>query len=466
MELHVDERDAELAALRRENELLRARDVAAAVQRELLGHVVLMARTDPEGPTLDNTLQHMLDAATRLSGAMRGALFVLDADGTVTNSILTRAEATTEQRRAIIGSVMRHGLAGWVATRREPGLIADTLSDERWITLPYEPYSVRSALALPIERGDTLLGVLTLLHGEPGYFDDAHVRLLQLTADQMALALDSARLYGALQQELAQRRRAELALRQANAELAEATEQLKRWMEARAQETSSAVHDMRHGVRDVLSAHELLALDLADARVPLALFQPGIRRADAALDALQELLGDMLDAALLQSNALALDPQPTDLAALVDAVAQRLAPRYHLLECTLAIRADEALPPVLCDKRRVARVLYNLLHNAAQYSADQEDPAAMGAVEVSLAREGESVACRISDNGRGIAPGELQRLGTRFARVASGAGSPEGSGLGLNFCIGILRLLGGGFALSSPGVGKGATATITLPQAR
>jgi signal transduction histidine kinase len=436
-----DHDTADLAALRREVAELRTHEAALAAQQELLENLIALARSGPEASMLEATLQKMLDVSTRMTGATNGSLFLLDEVGAVTNSILTRGSATVEQRRAIVGSVMERGLAGWVARQREVGLIADTRTDERWFTLPYEPYAHRSALAVPILRGGELLGILNLLHAEPEHFDAGDAHLMQLAAGQMALALDNARLY---------------------AELSDSRARLERWMRVRMEETEAAVHDLRHGVHDLLSALDIFKLDLFDANVAPPIFQPGVRSLGNALDGMSSLLDDMLDAAKLQNHALALSPAATDLGALVDQVAQRFEVQCRMFGCTLALSAEEPLPPAWCDARRMTRVLYNVLHNAVKYSTVRDDGAA-GAVTIAIDHEREQLVCRVADNGPGIAPDQLARLGQRFARVASGSSEVEGTGLGLNFCIGIMNLHGGSFEITSPGVGQGATAILRLP---
>ncbi|HJZ47525.1 MAG TPA: HAMP domain-containing sensor histidine kinase [Roseiflexaceae bacterium] len=439
---NLDQDDPE--ALRREIAEMRTREAALAAQQELLENLIALARSSPDASMLEATLQKMLDVSTRMTGASSGSLFLLAEDGAVTNSILTRGQATVEQRRAIIGSVMERGLAGWVTRHRQVGLIADTHTDERWFTLPYEPYAHRSALAVPILRGGQLLGILNLLHTDPEHFDAGDAHLMQLAAGQMALALDNARLY---------------------AELAESRAQLERWMQARMEETEAAVHDLRHGVHDVLSALDILKLDLFDANVAPPIFQNGVRSLGNALDGMSTLLDDMLDAAKLQHGALALSPAPTDLRALVEQVAQRFEIQCRMFGCTLAISADGPLPLVWCDARRMARVLYNVLHNAVKYSTVRDDGAA-GVVTARLTHAGAQVICQVGDNGPGIAPEQLERLGQRFARVAGRSHDVEGTGLGLNFCIGIMTLQGGSFEITSPGPGQGATAILRLPAAQ
>jgi sigma-B regulation protein RsbU (phosphoserine phosphatase) len=100
----------------------------------------------------------------------------------------------------LIGSVLDRGLAGWVNKHHQLGLISDTESDERWLTLPNQPYEVRSALAVPILRGDQLLGILTLLHPKVGHFTSEVADQMQMTADQIGLVLENARLYSKLDQ--------------------------------------------------------------------------------------------------------------------------------------------------------------------------------------------------------------------------------------------------------------------------
>lgn len=125
---------------------------------------------------------------------------MLDENGAITASILTRVDASKSEKDKLIGKVMDKGLAGWVSRRHEVGLIEDTESDDRWLQLPDQPYSVRSALAVPVIRNEQLLGLLTLLHPEPGHFDKKAVAQMRITTDQIAVILDNARLLARLEE--------------------------------------------------------------------------------------------------------------------------------------------------------------------------------------------------------------------------------------------------------------------------
>ncbi len=180
-----------------QKELSRLKDEKAAlqVQSRLLEKFVSLARSAGKEKVLTAILQKTLEISTELTAAEKGSLFLLDSEGTVTDSILTRADATPEQSARIIGKVFNKGLVGWVRRHRKVGLIVDTKDDDRWLDLPDQPYVAGSALAVPILRGDNLLGILTLLHAQSGHFTPETADLMLLTARQIGSALENTRLY-------------------------------------------------------------------------------------------------------------------------------------------------------------------------------------------------------------------------------------------------------------------------------
>ncbi|MCI0398666.1 MAG: GAF domain-containing protein [Chloroflexi bacterium] len=170
-------------------------DAALLAQKQLFQNLVAVARATAERPTLRATLQGALDVARALTGAEMGSLFLVDQAGVVTHSILSRGETRPMQQQDIVGQVMDKGLAGWVLRHRQPALIPDTLQDDRWLTLPDAPYVARSVLAVPILFEVGVLGILTLLHSQVNHFSQDNYHLMQAAADQMALALQNARIY-------------------------------------------------------------------------------------------------------------------------------------------------------------------------------------------------------------------------------------------------------------------------------
>jgi len=185
--------------LKKELARLKSEKAAFQAQSKLLENFVSLARSPGKEEKLISILQKTLEVFTELTGAEKGSLFLLDRKGVVIESILTRTDATPEQRSQLIGRVLDRGLAGWVGRHRRVGLIEDTRSDDRWLDLPDQPYSVRSALAVPILRDKELLGLLTLLHSRKGHFSQETADLMEMTAGQIAIALENARLYAKLE---------------------------------------------------------------------------------------------------------------------------------------------------------------------------------------------------------------------------------------------------------------------------
>ena len=178
---------------------------------------------------------------------------------------------------------------------------------------------------------------------------------------------------------------------------------------------------------------------------------------DQQVDHMQYLIGDLLDVARIQTGALPVDPEPSELHPLVEEAGGRFrsADAWNPLDVEMAAH----LPMVLADRRRIVQVLGNLLSNAAGYSPEGSP------ITVSAVREGVHVAVSVSDRGRGIPAELLPELFRKFSR-ASGevtASGVDGSGLGLAICKGIVEAHGGRIWAESDGPGLGARFTFTLP---
>ena len=186
------------AELKAKIERLRRKKTALLTQSRLLQDFVSLAKSSAKEQMLAAILQKTLDITAELTKAETGSLFLLDPDGVVRDCILTRGPRQARECLDLTGTVLKDGLAGWVMRNRRIGLITDTEKDDRWLNLPDQPYAVRSAMAVPIIRDNELLGILTLLHAHPGIFHQGTVDVMEVTAGQLGLALESAKLYAKL----------------------------------------------------------------------------------------------------------------------------------------------------------------------------------------------------------------------------------------------------------------------------
>ncbi len=107
-------------------------------------------------------------------------------------SILARGATMRELKRNLIGQVLDQGLAGWVVKRRRLGIIDDADADDRWVTLAYQPYQVRSVLCIPIFKAKQVCAVVTLMHPNVAHFSHlAILRYVDVVASVVGLVLDN-----------------------------------------------------------------------------------------------------------------------------------------------------------------------------------------------------------------------------------------------------------------------------------
>jgi sigma-B regulation protein RsbU (phosphoserine phosphatase) len=184
--------------LKKELLQLRREKLAFQTQNQLLESFVTLVRSPPRAGLLRKILQKTVDISEELTGAERGSLLLIDKKGAVTDFFLTRKSDSTQNTSKIIGTVMNKGLAGWVLKHQEVGLIEDTLTDERWIDLPDQPYKARSVLGIPILKSGDLFGILTLMHSQPAIFDQETVNIIVIAVSQLAVFLENAQLYAKL----------------------------------------------------------------------------------------------------------------------------------------------------------------------------------------------------------------------------------------------------------------------------
>ena len=223
----------------------------------------------------------------------------------------------------------------------------------------------------------------------------------------------------------------------------------------RAEFLAMVSHELRMPLTSVLGAGATLLNAAADLD-PAEMRQFHRIIVDRA-DHMRVLIGDLLDVARIETGVLPVDPEPSDLRAMVEEAWSRFqgGDARNPLEVDLA----EDLPRVVADRRRIVQVLGNLLSNAAAYSPEGSP------ILVSAVREGVHVAVSVADRGRGIPAELLPELFRKFSR-ASGPGAAagvDGSGLGLAICKGIVEAHGGRIRAESGGPGLGARFTFTLP---
>jgi two-component system, OmpR family, sensor histidine kinase MtrB len=218
------------------------------------------------------------------------------------------------------------------------------------------------------------------------------------------------------------------------------------------------VSDVSHELRTPLTTIRIAADVLFGTREEM---DPAAARSaellQSQLERFESLLTDLLEISRYDANAATLDAEPADIGMIIRQsadVAQHLAERR-------GARIEFRLPAEVCiaevDRRRLERILRNLLENAVEHGENKN-------VVVTAAADSAAVAVSVRDFGVGLRPGEEQLVFDRFWRAdPARARTTGGTGLGLAIALEDARLHGGWLeAWGEPG--RGCVFRLTLPR--
>ncbi len=171
-------------------------------------------------------------------------------------------------------------------------------------------------------------------------------------------------------------------------------------------------------------------------------------------EAMEDLLEDLTDLSLIETQAVPLEIAPLDLVRLVEECIEQVRPIAGAIR--LSSRLSGPLS-IRADKRRLRQILVNLLDNAIKFNRPD------GRVDVEAETANGWVVLRVRDSGIGIPAAQLDQVFHRFYQVAPERSRERpGSGLGLAIVKHLARLHGGNVEAESE-VGVGSTFTLRLP---
>lgn len=213
-------------------------------------------------------------------------------------------------------------------------------------------------------------------------------------------------------------------------------------------------HELRTPLTAILGWARLIKdKDLGPERI-----KQGMASIERNAHAQAQIVDDILTVSRIITGKLRLRTITVDLAAVIDAAVDTITPTARAKEIEIRVELGEGLSHVSGDPDRLQQVMWNLLSNAVKFTPKR------GLVTVRVGRSDSQVAISVTDNGKGIATSFLPYV---FDRFRQGDSSPTrahgGLGLGLAIVRHIVELHGGTVEAESPGEGRGATFTVTLP---
>jgi signal transduction histidine kinase len=219
------------------------------------------------------------------------------------------------------------------------------------------------------------------------------------------------------------------------------------------------LHDLRSPVATVVTLLDNLAIGLGG---PLSDAQADwVRRADARLQGLLELLRDLQTLAELETGRIEGVMERVDVALLVKKTVEDHADPAEQRKVGLRAELPDRVPPVKGIDRLLRQAVTNYLTNAIKFTP------AGGHIVVRATTAGASVRIEVKDDGPGISLEDQARLFREFARVGKlrhGDGAVPGTGLGLSIVRRVAEAHGGRAGVESE-IGKGATFFLELPAA-
>lgn len=347
---------------------------------------------------------------------------------------------------------LTQGIIGRAVRTNRPTHVPDVEADPDYVVgVP----STRSEIAVPLYKGDIVVGVLNVESPVTGGLTEEDLDLLTLLADQVSVALENAALYERLRRHTAD---LEATVSERTAELQTALAESR----AADQLKTRFVADVSHELRTPLTNIRLY-LDLLD-KGRSERFADYLETLHRETNRLIDLIEDLLTVSRLDAETAEMTPVWIDLNSMAFSLVEDRRRLVSKLDLGIGFEPQSDLPLVRADERMISQVLANLMTNAVNYTM----PGGSITVRTDTIADGQNKWARLSviDTGLGISESEAPRLFERFFRgSASRARGIAGTGLGLAICKEILDRHGGRITAAST-EGMGSTFTIWLPVQR
>jgi signal transduction histidine kinase len=281
-------------------------------------------------------------------------------------------------------------------------VVNDTSQSEIYIANPLLP-ETRSEMGIPLKLGKKIIGALDIQANRINAFSQDDIAVLQILADQIAVAIDNAKAF-----ELSQK---------AIAEMTE-VDRLK------SQFLANMSHELRTPLNSIIGFSRVILKGIdgpindVQTQDLLAIYNSGQH--------LLSLINDILDLSKVEAGKMMLELEPMQAAMLVQAGLQVVREKAMANRLRLTAEIANDLGEVWLDERKVKQILYNLLSNAVKFTRPRQ-PAI---IEVGSVRQGDKDVIFVRDNGVGFDTKHVSKLFGVFQRLHRQEDF-EGTGIGL-----------------------------------
>lgn len=212
---------------------------------------------------------------------------------------------------------------------------------------------------------------------------------------------------------------------------------------------NSLSHELRTPIATIIGAIDSLKYEKGNLSVENQ--HQLLTEIDIASVRLNRQVENLLNMSRLESGMLAPKNDWCDLNELVNATIQKLEQNEnHIIQ----YHSLNELPLFKLDAGLLEQILYNILHNAIQYTPNGTQ------IEVMVKHDQNNCVITIKDNGPGFPNAEMEQVFTKFYRLPHS--KTGGSGLGLSIVKGFTEAMGGSVSLEN-NQPTGAFFTVTIP---
>lgn len=400
---------------------------------------------------MEKVTELIMDSAFKLMPTEMGVVMLAEEDGK-TFRVLTSQGLAADAPRTLELSGMESALArAWQEGRIV--LEGDAQGDAVLAVLAGSERTVFSAICAPLKQKGRVTGLFCL--GNFSYkdsFDQRDAELLAIFADQVAIALENARLFQHLEQSLAE-------LKETQAKMVQTGK-----LAAVGQLAAGVAHELNNPIVGILG-YSQYALEKIRGKTPAQIVEKDLENYAKYVGYIEHesqrckvIIQNLLNFSRKGTTTLVV----TDVNKVIETTFALLTHQMQMHNVRLVPQLEPGLPGVSGNATELQQVFTNIIINAQKAMEKGGSITVTTRMKDVAAESDEAIEILFTDTGCGIPRENLAKIFDPFFTTRKVG---EGTGLGLSLSHGIVKNHGGEIAVEST-VGQGTTFTITLPLSR